>query len=169
MHVNSELNDVLGNFVHRTLTFINKNFESKIPYPGELDQKDQNFQHEISNAPDYIASSFDKFQLKAALAATIELARRGNQYLSEREPWHLIKTDKQKTATTLFLASQLVLSLGILISPFLPETAERIREGLNVKSIQWSDAGKLTLPSGHAIKLSEPLFQKISTGTIQKL
>ncbi|MGA3297243.1 MAG: methionine--tRNA ligase, partial [Candidatus Bathyarchaeia archaeon] len=83
--------------------------------------------------------------------------------------WHLIKTDKQKTATTLFLASQLVLSLGILISPFLPETAERIRERLNVKSIQWSDAGKLTLQSGHAICRSEPLFQKISTGTIQKL
>jgi methionyl-tRNA synthetase len=165
MHVNSELNDVLGNFVHRTLTFINKNFQSKIPHPGGLDQKDQNFQHEISNAPDYIASSYDRFQLKAALAATIELARRGNQYLSEREPWHLIKTDRQKTATTLFLASQLVRSLGILISPIMPETAKRIREQLNVEPEQWSDAGRLALEPGHAINKAEPLFHKISVSS----
>jgi len=169
VHVNSELNDVFGNFIHRTLSFINNNFESKIPQPGEFDEVDQRFQRQMANAPDNIASLFDHFQLKGAVGTIIELARVGNQYLSEREPWHLIKTDKQKTATTLFLASQLVLSLGILISPFLPETAERIRERLNVKSIQWSDAGKLTLQSGHAICRSEPLFQKISTGTIQKL
>ena len=72
-----------------------------------------------------------------ALGSIIELARSGNQYLSEREPWHLIKTDMQKTATTLFFASQLVRSLGILISPFLPETSARIREQLNIEDEQW--------------------------------
>jgi methionyl-tRNA synthetase len=92
----------------------------------------------------------------------IDIARTGNQYLSEREPWHLIKTDREKTATTLHLASQLVRSIGIMLAPFLPETSERIQSQLNIKEKQnWWDAGKMDLKTGHIINKSEPLFHKI--------
>jgi methionyl-tRNA synthetase len=162
-HVNSELNDVLGNFVHRTLRFINNNFESKIPIPSKLDEEDARFKKQITDAPTSISSLLDQFQLKSALSSIIDLARNGNQYLSDREPWHTIKTDQDKTATTLFLASQLVRTLGILITPYLPETAARISEQLNVKpNWKWSDAGQLGLEPTHQINRAEPLFHKIT-------
>ena len=96
-HVNSELNDVLGNFVHRTLTFVSNQFEGIVPKPGTLDEKDEAIKKEIEEAPSKIASLLDDFQLRGGLAQAIELARTGNQYLSELEPWHLIKTDPSKT------------------------------------------------------------------------
>ena len=166
MHVNSELNDVLGNFIHRTLVFISNNFDAKIPQPGVFEDKDEKMKQQITDAPANITALLDQFQLKSALASIIELARTGNQYLSEREPWHLIKTDKEKTATTLFLAAQLVRSLGILIAPYLPETADRICNQLGVKrEMRWIDTGKLDLEPGHRINKPEPLFHKI---TVQK-
>jgi len=161
-HVNAELNDVLGNFVHRTLTFINNQFDSAIPNPSPLDERDETIKNEIEQAPGRIATLLDAFQMKNGLSATIELARKGNQYLSEREPWHLIKTDRTRTATTLYLASQLVGALEILLSPFLPETSQRIREQLNLTdSRNWSDAGKFRLEGGHRIAKAIPLFHKV--------
>jgi methionyl-tRNA synthetase len=165
-HVNTELNDVLGNFVHRTLTFVNSHFDSKIPEPESLDGKDQEIKKQIEEAPGKIASLLDSFQLRSGLAAIIELARAGNQYLSEREPWHLINTNKTKTATTLYFASELVRALGILISPFLPETSQRIQEQLNLDAtihLNWWNAGKLELEPGHRIGKPTPLFHKITT------
>jgi methionyl-tRNA synthetase len=166
-HVNAELNDVLGNFVHRTLTFINNQFDSAIPTPATLDAKDEEIKKEVEEAPGKIASLLDDFQLRNGLAATIELARKGNQYLSEREPWHLIKTDRIKTATTLHVASQLVGALEILLSPYLPETSQRIREQLNLADNRnWSDAGKFRLEGGHRIAKATPLFHKVKVNEI---
>ena len=166
-HINTELNDVLGNFVHRTLTFICSHFDSRIPASCELVELDQKLKEELEAAPGRVGLLLDQFQLKGALSAVVDLARVGNQYLSEREPWHLIKTDKARTATTLFLAAQLVRTIGILISPFLPETAQRIADQLNVDQVattqRWSDAGVLDLKPGHVIGRPEPLFHKIST------
>ncbi len=162
-HVNSELNDVLGNFVHRTLTFVNSHFESKIPEPGVLDSQDQALKSRIESSPTKVGAHLDQFQLKGAVTEIIELARAGNQYLSEREPWHLVKRDLAKTGTTLYLATQLVRSIGILISPFLPETAQSIRKQLSLDSeVGWWDAGKLDLKAGHSIGKATPLFHKIS-------
>ena len=162
-HVNSELNDVLGNFVHRTLTFVNNYFASKIPEPHELDAKDEALKNLIESSPSKVSQFFDQFQLRSAVGQIIELARAGNQYLSEREPWHLVKKDQAKTATTLYLAAQLVRSIGILISPFLPETAQSIRAQLNLTGEDgWWDAGKLALKSGHAIGKATPLFHKVA-------
>jgi methionyl-tRNA synthetase len=162
-HINSELNDVLGNFVHRTLTFVNNQFDSKIPEPHELDEKDEALKNRIEASPLKVGSLFDQFQLRSALGEIIELARAGNQYLSEREPWHLIKKDKDKASTTLYFATQLVRSISILISPVLPETAQKIRDQLNLShEVKWSDAGKLELEVGHTIGKATPLFHKIS-------
>jgi len=161
-HVNAELNDVLGNFVHRTLTFINNQFDSTIPKPGTLDEEDEQIKKEIEQAPERIALFLDNFQLRNGLAATIDMARKGNQYLSEREPWHLIKTDRHRTATTLYLASQLVGGLETFLSPFLPETSQRIRDQLNLTDIRnWSGAGKFRLEADHRIGQATPLFHKV--------
>ena len=161
-HVNSELNDVLGNFIHRTLTFINNSFDSTIPDAKNLNETDEKIVSLITNSPTKIAALLDNFELRNGLAAIIDSARTGNQYLSEREPWHLIKIDREKTATTLHLASQLVRSIGIMLAPFLPETSERIQNQLNLREKQnWWDAGKMTLKTGHIINKSEPLFHKI--------
>jgi methionyl-tRNA synthetase len=162
-HINSELNDVLGNFVHRTLTFLNNNFDSKIPEPRELDQKDEAMKKRIESSPSDVSELFDQFQLRNALAEIIDLARAGNQYLSEREPWHLVKKNTGKTATTLYLAAQVVRSISFLISPFLPETAQNIRTQLNLNQEQrWWEAGKLALEPGHVIGKATPLFHKVS-------
>ena len=163
-HVNAELNDVLGNFIHRTLTFLNNQFDSTIPTPGAFDEKDEKIKKQIEGAAANVQTLLDSFQLKGGLAAIIELARNGNQYLSEREPWHLIKTDRAKTATTLYLAVQLVAALEILLAPFLPETSRKIREQLNLGTDlkeEWSDAGHLRLEAGHKIGKATPLFHKI--------
>jgi methionyl-tRNA synthetase len=163
-HVNAELNDVLGNFIHRTLTFINNQFGSTIPNPGKFDVKDEAIKEGLEQAPGTIGSLLDGFQLRSGLAATIELARNGNQYLSEREPWHLIKTDPPKTATTLYLATQLVAALETLLLPFLPETSKGIREQLNLGPTtqqRWSDAGTFRLEAGHRIGKATPLFHKV--------
>jgi len=163
-HVNSELNDVFGNFVHRTLTFITNQFDSTIPQPEEFDAKDEEIRRQVESCSSTVGSLLDQFQLKEALAAIIELARNGNQYLSEREPWHLIKTNRAKTATTMYLAAQLVRSTGILISPFLPETSRQIAEQLNLTdpSIKWQGASELGLKPGHKIGRPKPLFHKIT-------
>ncbi|MGA8856871.1 MAG: methionine--tRNA ligase [Candidatus Bathyarchaeia archaeon] len=162
-HINSELNDVLGNFIHRTLTFVNNQFDSKIPEPHELDEKDEALKNRIESSPLKVGSLFDQFQLRSALGEIIEFARAGNQYLSEREPWHLIKKDKDKASTTLYFATQLVGSISILISPVLPETAQHIRDQLNLThDVKWSDAGKLELEVGHTIGKATPLFHKVS-------
>ncbi len=164
-HINTELNDVLGNFVHRTLTFINNNFNSKIPKPEDFDAKDLEVRTRLEGAPAKIGSLLDAFELKGALAAIIDLARTGNEYLSEREPWHLIKSDRQRTATTLYFASQVVRSIGILISPFLPVSANEIAVQLNLTDaslLRWSDAGNLDLKPGHTIGKPKPIFHKVS-------
>lgn len=164
-HINTELNDVLGNFVHRTLTFINNRFDSKIPAARDLDPRDYQVKEEVETAPSKIGSMLDNFELKGALAAIIDLARSGNLYLSEREPWHLIKTDPEKAATTLYFAAQLVRSIGILISPFLPDTAKGIADQLNqphTSLLRWEDAGKLDLKPDHLIGKATPLFHKVS-------
>jgi methionyl-tRNA synthetase len=161
-HVNSELNDVLGNFIHRTLTFVTNQFDSKIPESQNLDTKDEELKKRIESSAEKVGSLLDRFELKNALAEIIELARTGNLYLSEREPWHLIKKDQRKAATTLNLATQLVRSIGIVISPFLPGTAEHIREYLNIEEETWWEAGKLSLKPGHQIGKPLPLFHKVS-------
>jgi methionyl-tRNA synthetase len=155
---------VLGNFVHRTLTFIVNKFDSTIPEAQGFDAKDEELKRQIEGCSAKIGSLLDQFQLKGALAAVVDLARNGNQYLSEREPWHLIKTDRAKTATTLYMAAQLVCSISVLLSPFLPATAEQISAQLNLdhSSHRWEDGGRLSLSPGHKIGTPQPLFHKIT-------
>ncbi|MFX0132720.1 MAG: methionine--tRNA ligase [Candidatus Hodarchaeota archaeon] len=163
-YVNSDLNDVLGNFIHRTLTFIKNYFQGKVPKRNELDENDRDLIQAIKETPQKVANLIESFKFKAALKEIIGLARKGNNYLSIKEPWHQIKTDKAITATTLNLCIQLVRSLAILLSPFIPNSSQKILDLLgkgDITQIPWNDASKLLILSGHTVPEPQPLFSKV--------
>ena len=162
--VNSDLNDTLGNFIHRTLTFLHKFFGGAVPEPGEFDEVDGSVLSLIEETLRSVAEDIEAFRLQDALRGVIELSREGNRYLNEREPWKLVKVDRVKAATTLYVASQLVKALATLMEPFLPHTAERLWSMLNlpgsVHECRWEDAAE-PLPPGHRVKTPTPLFSKV--------
>jgi len=160
--VNSDLNDTLGNFIHRALTFINNYYDGKIPELGKLDDLDQNMLNAISEYFKRIDENLEGFHIQAAARKVIELAREGNKYLNEKKPWKTIKSDPQSAATALYVAAQIVKALSIILEPFIPFTAEKIRRYLNLpKKLLWEDAVNPIEP-GHKINEVKPIFEKIN-------
>ncbi|MEM2104281.1 MAG: methionine--tRNA ligase [Candidatus Bathyarchaeia archaeon] len=162
--INADLNDAFGNFIHRTLSFINKQFNSKVPKPSLFDAKDRQILESLKERLVEIANNFEACKLQAAANCIIGVSRLGNQYLNEKEPWNFIKRDKAKAATTIYIAVQLVKALAIISAPIIPFTAEDLWKTLNlsgsVHKQKWDEA--LTpLPAGHEISEAKPLFRKI--------
>ncbi len=161
--VNADLNDTLGNFIHRTLTFINTKFSGKIPYQ-KLAEEDQAVLQAIRAKVETVAKEFEEAKLQSAANTLISIGRVGNQYLNEKEPWKLIKIDIAKAATVLYVTAQIVKAIATVSAPLMPETAERIWQILNldgnVHASMWAEALK-PMESGHKIGRSIPLFQKI--------
>lgn len=162
--VNSDLNDTLGNFIHRTLTFINRQFNSIIPHPISLDEKDKIVLNETKELIDKTAKRMEIFKLQEALRMAISLSHLGNRYFNEKEPWKKTKTNLQEAANTLYVAAQIVKNLAIILEPFIPFTAERLWELLNLKGSvheqTWNETEN-ELPPGHKINRAKPLFSKI--------
>ncbi|MEM2281347.1 MAG: methionine--tRNA ligase, partial [Candidatus Bathyarchaeia archaeon] len=162
--INADLNDTFGNFIHRTLSFINRHFESRIPKPSPLETEDERALENLKELVDEIASNFEACRLQAAASGVMGIGRLGNQYLNEKEPWNLIKRDKAKAATTIYIAAQLVKALAIVSAPIIPFTAEELWKTLNlpghVHQQRWEEALK-PLPAGHKIAEAKPLFRKI--------
>jgi methionyl-tRNA synthetase len=161
--VNADLNDTLGNFIHRTLTFINQNFESTVPKAEKLDAYDRRVLQSVEKKVKKAAQNLEDCKLLAALRNVIDLSRTGNKYFNDKEPWNLAKSDKQKAANTLYVAIQIVRTLRIVLEPFIPFTAQKLSSLLNLPEDelpQWSETTRL-LPSGHKIKKSTPLFSKV--------
>jgi methionyl-tRNA synthetase len=156
--INNELSDVLGNFVHRVLTFVNKFYDGKIPKPGKYDKIDTKLLQAVEKAPDKIGKLLADFNFIEALKSIMELARHGNQYLNEKEPW------KSKSPTPLYVTSAVVKTIAILSSPFIPETAQKIWEQLGqkgkVEKEKWSTASKFIVPETK-IKEPKPLIKKV--------
>ena len=170
--VNSDLNDTIGNFVHRTLTFIEKNFEGKIPNPGKLQEYDKKLLNSISKTLTEINEFFMNFKLQAATVAIVNFARSANKYINEQEPWKSIKTDREKAATTLYISANITKSLSFFLSPIIPQAAEKIWKLLNLSgSVQEQGFTKLTkeLNPGHKIGKPEPLFKKISMDDVEHI
>jgi len=163
--INTDLNDVLGNFIHRVFVLIHNYFDGNIPECHRLDDIDREFVTNINQVPEVVADHFDRFEFKKAVAAIIDFARSANTYLSTKEPWKLIKTDSSAVETILYLAAQSVSTLSIILSPIIPDTANKIWEILNqegnVCKHQLSEAGKLKLKPGQKIQVSKPLFHKV--------
>jgi methionyl-tRNA synthetase len=162
--VNADLNDTLGNFIHRTLTFISQNFADSVPTPRNLEANDKETLRSVESKAEKVAQSLEKCKLQSALRNIIDISRLGNKYFNDKEPWNLIKTNRQKAANTLYIAVQIVKTLAITLNPFIPFTAEKISTLINLpsgfRSRDWTQATK-HLPPGHKVERSKPLFTKI--------
>lgn len=162
--VNSDLNDTLGNFVHRTLTFINKQFKGIIPQPKNLGSKDFTVLKEANDIIKKTSEDLETFKFQEALRFAMSLSHLGNKYFNEKEPWKVIKDDTQEAANTLYVASQIVKKLAIILEPFIPFTSEKIWKLLNLPSSvhekRWKDTEKELSPN-HKINPAKPLFSKI--------
>jgi methionyl-tRNA synthetase len=162
--INADLNDTFGNFIHRTLSFINRQFNSQVPEPSQLDADDENVLKTLKEKVDEIAADFEACRLQSAANGVIGIGRLGNQYLNDKEPWNLIKREGARAATVIYVAAQLVKALAITSAPIIPFTAEELWKILNlpgsVHKQRWDEALK-PLPAGHKIAEAKPLFRKI--------
>jgi len=162
--VNADLNDTFGNFIHRTLTFINTQFNGQIPEPKALDAEAQQILTTVKEKVATTAQEIEACKLQSAANNVISLSRTGNQYLNEKEPWNLIKKDRDQAANILYVAAQIVKTLAIVSAPFIPFAAEEIWKTLNlsgsVHEQKWDEALK-PLPPNHKIAKPKPLFKKI--------
>ncbi|MEM2092936.1 MAG: methionine--tRNA ligase [Candidatus Bathyarchaeia archaeon] len=162
--INSDLNDTFGNFIHRTLTFINNQFNSEVPEPGTMEDSDKRILEELKRYVDEVAKHYENCRLQYAASCVMDVARLGNQYLNEREPWNQIKKDRAKASTTIYVAAQLVKALAIISAPIMPFTAEEIWKTLNlpgsVHCQSWDEALR-PIHSRHRIAKARPLFKKV--------
>ncbi len=162
--INADLNDTYGNFIHRTLTFVNSKFNAQVPEAKKLDADDQKILDAIQEKVDAIAGDLEAAKLQSAANTLISLSRVGNQYLNEKEPWKLLKTDPEKAAAIFYVAVQIVKALAVTSAPFMPSRAQQIWQMLglqgNVAASRWDEA-LAPLESGHQIGKPQPLFSKI--------
>ncbi|TNE77123.1 MAG: methionine--tRNA ligase [Bacteroidetes bacterium] len=160
--VNSELADILGNFVNRALVLTQKYYDGKVPARGELTSEDQSVLNEIAEIPNRIEKLIYQYKLREAQAEAMNLARLGNKFLADTEPWKLIKTDPQRVETIMNIALQVTANLGIVLQPFLPATARKISSFLGLDKNEWSDAGNPDLLNvGEQTSAPTILFKKI--------
>jgi len=165
---NSELVAILGNFINRALVLTQKYFNNCVPSIDNLQEVDLNLQTDIKNYRLNTEKELEHFRFREALKEAMNIARAGNKYLADMEPWKLIKTDEKRVATILNNSLQLCANLAIVLEPFMPFTSERIRTFLNIPTIDWEKAGEFNLLSaGHELGLSALLFEKIEDETIQ--
>lgn len=164
---NSELVAIFGNFVNRTMVLTHKYFGGKVPAKGELTDYDKQTIEEISLYPEKIGRSIEQYRFREALNELMNLARTGNKYLTENEPWKTIKTDEARTATVLNISLQICANLAIFASPFMPMTAEKLAKMLNMQPVAWFEAGNVDLLSESTdINAPELLFEQIDDKTI---
>ena len=168
--VNSELADVLGNFVNRTLVLTQKYYEGIIPNPGSLSKEDEELIAAIENTPSKIEKLIYAYKLREAQAEWMNLARQGNKYLADQEPWKLIKTNPARVKTILYCANCLTLQLALVARPLLPGTSEKITKMLNVdvSKTSWDSKPTDILTEGHCIGTPEILFFKIEDTLVEE-
>ena len=166
--VNSELADIMGNFVNRTLVLTNKYYEGKVPALGTLTPEDQNLIAQIQEIPAKISKLAYAYKLREAQAEMMNLARLGNKYLADNEPWKLIKTDPERVETIMHLALQITANLQIACQLFLPATADKLAKMLNSAWSQYTDLGRTDLlTAGHLIGEVSILFAKIEDSLVE--
>lgn len=166
---NNELVAILGNFINRALVLTQKYFDNRVPRLGELTDYDKATLAEFIDVKSQIEQHLDTYRFRDALKDAMNLARIGNKYLADTEPWKLAKTDMERVGTILNLSLQLVANLSIVFEPFLPFSVQKIRSFINMNDLKWSQLGQTDLlPAGHQLNQSELLFAKIEDETIEK-
>ena len=165
---NSELVAIYGNFINRAVVLTHKFFEGKVPEQQELQKVDEDVLLALTLFPDRISDALEGFKFREALNHLIDLARLGNKYLAETEPWKLIKTDSERVATILNISLQMATSLGLLSKPFLPNTYDKLGRILNFEGLNWKDAGRSdNLNKGVLLGPAILLFEKIEDNVIE--
>lgn len=165
---NNELVAILGNFVNRTLVLTHKYYEGKVPLALEYTKSDLLLLEEITKFPAKISASIEQYRFREALGELMNLARLGNKYLADNEPWTLIKTDEKRVQTIMNLSLQISANLAVLMEPFLPFTAKKLSTMINLNSgLKWNDATRTDLLlAGHQINTAALLFDKVEDETI---
>ncbi len=165
---NNELVAILGNFINRTLVLTHKYYDGKVPVAAEYTKNDILLLEEISKFPSRIAASIEQYRFREALSELMNLARMGNKYLADNEPWILIKTDEKRVQTIMNLSLQISANLAVLMEPFLPFTSVKLSNMLNLNSgLKWNDATRTDLLlAGHQINTAGLLFEKVEDETI---
>ena len=170
--VNNELADILGNFINRTLTFVRKNFDNRVPPRGALNPDDRRILEQIAAWPQKVGQELETFEIRKANRAFMDLARAANKYFNDAEPWRTLREDRGRCETTLNLSLQLCKALAVLMSPFLPFSAQKAWNMLNlegeVEKQSWDESGKTDLPAGHELGKPKILFKKIDDAVIEK-
>ena len=165
---NNELVAIFGNFVNRALVLTSKYFEGKVPALGALTDFDRETLTELSTVREAIERELDNFHFREALKEAMNLARLGNKYLADTEPWKLAKTDMERVATILNISLQITANLAIAFAPFLPMSSEKLCKMLAIALPQWSDLGRSDLiEAGHTLGEASLLFEKIEDEVIE--
>lgn len=158
--VNNELAAVFSNFIHRTMVLTQKNFASKVPVANEYTKEDLIVLAEITKFPDRIGNAILNYRFREAQMEMMNLARIGNKYLSDNEPWK--NPDLERVKTILNISLQICANLSILCQPFLPFTSVKLRNMLNLDALNWNDASNTNLlPANHQLREPEMLFAKV--------
>jgi methionyl-tRNA synthetase len=166
---NSELVAILGNFVNRVLVLTNKYYGGVVPVAGKLELRDEEALTTLVQLKSDIEKALDTFHFREALRLTMEMARLGNKYLADMEPWILVKTDPERVKTILHICLQITANLTIAFEPFLPYTMNKLRSFLNMEKLAWSELGRPDLlKAGDTVNTPELLFEKIEDDAIQR-
>lgn len=170
-HNNSELADILGNFVNRTLTFAGKQFNGCIPERGQTDELDNQMLAILQDAPQKIGALLEDYEFRRAIVALVDVGRAANKYFNDQEPWRTAKENKSKCATTINICIHAVQTLALLMQPFMPESAAKIWAMLGldekIQDVCWDDAGKCRITPGKPFGPVSILFRKIEDAEVQ--
>ncbi|MFM7902536.1 MAG: class I tRNA ligase family protein, partial [Bacteroidota bacterium] len=166
---NNELVAVLGNFVNRTLVLAGNYYNHITPGITQLHDSDRELLGILNQSLQQIGESISKYRLREALSLMMDVARAGNKYLADHEPWKLVKTDAVRTQTMMQVALEATALLAYAMEPFLPHTASKLKGMMNLPVAQWKDlkTGNL-VPAGHTMNTPALLFEKIEDDAIQK-
>jgi methionyl-tRNA synthetase len=163
---NSELVAILGNFVNRALVLTQNYYNGEVPASGTLNNEDQAALDEISVLKHNVEESLETYRFREALKEAMNLARLGNKYLADNEPWKIAKTDPERVKTIMYVSLQITANLAILTEPFLPFSASALRKMLNIDTVEWESIGTELLKPGHKVNTPSLLFEKIEDKTI---
>ena len=165
---NNELVAVYGNFVNRALQLTQKYYDGVVPACGELTEYDRQTLDEFKDVKAKVEELLDAFKFRDAQKEAMNLARIGNKYIADSEPWKVVKTDPERVKTIIYISLQLTANLAIAFEPFLPFSSERLRKMLNMESFEWNRLGRTDLlQAGHRLAKPELLFEKIEDDVIE--
>ncbi|MFZ2286735.1 MAG: methionine--tRNA ligase [Bacteroidales bacterium] len=166
---NNELVAILGNFINRTLVLTNNYYMGVVPAPGAMTDYDTAAISSITKCRENVESNLGDFRFRQALAEAMNLARLGNKYLADTEPWKVVKTDPERVRTIMYVSLQITANLAILLEPFLPFSMDKLRGWLDIDDLNWDVAGRSDLLTpGHVVSSGELMFSKVEDAEIER-